>query len=179
MTMPNLLAPGQSAEGLGYTVLTAWDRAITLRDVEWFVANTHLPVVVKGVLSPADAVRVVDAGAKGVIVSNHGGRQLDSAVASIDALPAVAAAVGQRAEVYLDGGIRRGTDVIKALALGAKAVMMGRPVLFGLAVAGEEGVVRVFDLLRHELTVDMILCGVASVTAVPRELVVPVGPLAH
>jgi isopentenyl diphosphate isomerase/L-lactate dehydrogenase-like FMN-dependent dehydrogenase len=97
-------------------------------------------------------------------------------VASLDALPAVAAAVGERAEVFIDGGVRRGTDVIKALALGARAVMIGRPVLYGLAADGEEGVVRIFDLLRQELITDMILCGIGDVTAIPRGIVVPDGP---
>ena len=173
VTMPNLLPLGHSGEGLGYTTLTAWDKAISWRDLEWLVEATHLPVVVKGVLSPIDAVRAIDSGAKGVIVSNHGGRQLDSAVASIDALPAVSDAVGDRAEIYLDGGVRRGTDVIKAMALGARAVMMGRPVLYSLALGGEEGVVRAFGLLRHELTVDMILCGAHNISKIPRDLVVP------
>lgn len=177
MTMPNVLPQEQSASSPAYTALTDWFRAISLRDVEWLVSETRLPVVVKGVLSSIDATQAVASGARGVIVSNHGGRQLDSTVASIDALPAVAAAIGDRAEIYLDGGIRRGTDVLKALALGANAVMIGRPILYGLACGGEEGVVHVFDLLRHELTIDMILCGATDISVVPRDLVLPVGPV--
>jgi 4-hydroxymandelate oxidase len=112
-----------------------------------------------------------------VIVSNHGGRQLDYAVAALDALPAVVAAVGDRAEVLLDGGVRRGTDVLKALALGARAVCLGRPILWGLALDGAAGVARVLDLLREEIALDLLLCGKASVAEVERSLVVPVGPI--
>jgi 4-hydroxymandelate oxidase len=176
VTMPNLIPRSDAGATHTYASLTNWDKAITWRDLEWLVEATTLPVVVKGILSPADALLAVEHGAKGIVVSNHGGRQLDSAVASIDALPAIAAAVGDRGELYLDGGIRRGTDVVKALALGAHAVMIGRPVLFGLAVDGEDGVVRVFDLLRQELVTDLILCGVADVRSVPTSLVVPAGP---
>jgi len=175
VTMPNMLPRDYTGDHLSYSVLTPWDKAISWKDLEWLVGITHLPVIVKGVLSPVDAVKCAELGAKGIIVSNHGGRQLDSAVASIDALPAVAAAVGDRAEVYIDGGIRRGTDVIKALALGARAVMIGRPVLYGLAVDGEDGVVRIFDLLRHELMIDMLLTGCDDVTRIPGAVVVPNG----
>lgn len=177
ITMPNLLPRDHAGGDVSYFVLTAWDKAITWKDVEWLAANTSLPIIVKGLLSAADAHLAVEHGAKGVIVSNHGGRQLDSAVSSIDALPAIADRVGERAEVFLDGGVRRGTDVLKALALGARAVMVGRPVLFSLAAGGEEGVVHMFDLLRHELTIDMILAGVGDVRDVSRELIVRNGPI--
>jgi 4-hydroxymandelate oxidase len=108
-----------------------------------------------------------------VIVSNHGGRQLDSAVASLDALPAVVDAVAGRGDILLDGGIRRGTDVLKALALGARAVLIGRPAYWGLAVGGEAGVRHVLELLRAELALDLMLCGLANPEAVTRELLVP------
>lgn len=176
VTMPNLLPRDHAGESLTYTVLTAWDKAITWRDLEWLVNETRLPVIVKGILAPEDAHLAMEHGAKGVIVSNHGGRQLDSSLASLDALPAVAAVVGDRGEVLLDGGVRRGVDVIKALALGARAVMIGRPVMYGLAADGEEGVVRIFDLLRQELIIDLILCGVADITSICAELVVPDAP---
>jgi 4-hydroxymandelate oxidase len=176
VTMPNLLPPGHVGDSPGYAALSAWDKAITWRDLEWLVGETRLPVVVKGVLAPEDAHLAMEHGAKGVIVSNHGGRQLDGALASLDALPAVAEIVGDRGEVFLDGGVRRGVDVIKALGLGARAVMIGRPVMYGLAADGEEGVVRIFDLLRHELTVDLILAGVADITSIPAGLVVPDAP---
>lgn len=177
ITMPNLIPRDASGLVHAYADLTNWDKAISWRDLDWLVNATSLPVVVKGILSPADALLAVEHGAKGIVVSNHGGRQLDSAVAPIDALPAIAAAVDGRAELYLDGGVRRGTDILKALAFGARAVMIGRPVLYGLAVDGEEGAVRVFDLLRQELITDLILSGVGDVRAVPRDLVVPAGPL--
>jgi 4-hydroxymandelate oxidase len=176
ITMPNLLPANFEGESPSYSTLTAWDKTISWRDLDWLAGQTPLPIVVKGILSPQDALLAAEHGAKAVIVSNHGGRQLDSAVASLDALPAVAAAVGDRVEVLLDGGIRRGTDVIKALALGARAVLAGRPILYGLAADGEEGVVRVFDLLRQELITDMILSGLSDITAIPRGLVVPDGP---
>jgi 4-hydroxymandelate oxidase len=114
----------------------------------------------------------VDHGAEALIVSNHGGRQLDSAIASLDALPGVVEAVGDRAEVLIDGGIRRGTDVLKALALGARATLIGRPVLWGLAVGGEAGATHVLNLLRAELELDLRLCGLKSVADVPRSLLV-------
>ena len=116
-----------------------FDPALTPETIGWLADRSGLPVVVKGVLRADDAIACVDAGASGVVVSNHGGRQLDTVVATADALAEVAGAVGDRAEVYVDGGIRRGTDVLKALALGARAVLIGRPVLWGLAVEGSTG----------------------------------------
>ena len=112
----------------------------------------------------------MDAGAAGIVVSNHGGRQLDTAIPSLEALPGVVEAAGDRALVMLDGGIRRGTDVVKALALGARAVMVGRPVLWGLAVAGEAGVRRVLELLRDELDLAMALAGAASLSDLSPDL---------
>jgi isopentenyl diphosphate isomerase/L-lactate dehydrogenase-like FMN-dependent dehydrogenase len=118
-----------------------------------------------------DAARAVELGAAGVIVSNHGGRQLDSAPATIEVLPRVVEAVGGRAPVLVDGGVRRGTDVVKALALGAKAVLVGRPVLWGLAVAGEDGAYRVLELLKAEFDLAMALCGARTVGEVERGLI--------
>ena len=115
----------------------------------------------------------VDHGAAGIVVSNHGGRQLDTAIASVRALPEVVDAVAGRAEVLLDGGIRRGTDVIKALALGARAVLVGRPVVWGLAAAGEAGARRVLDLLKAEVDLAMALCGCPDVASITRDLVQP------
>jgi 4-hydroxymandelate oxidase len=173
-TMPNLLARVGEADTGNYFALAKWDAAITWTDLEWLVSSTRLPVVVKGVLAAEDARLAVQHGAKAIQVSNHGGRQLDSAIAALDALPAVVEAVGTEAEVLLDGGVRRGTDVLKALALGARAVLIGRPVLYGLATAGEAGVARGLELLRQELVTDMVLCGMADVREVARESVVPV-----
>ena len=118
------------------------DASLDWADLEWLVASTSLPVVVKGVHRPDDAERAVAAGAAGVIVSNHGGRQLDTVPATIEMLPAIVDAVAGRADVLLDSGVRRGTDVVKALALGARAVLIGRPVLWGLATGGADGVSR-------------------------------------
>ena len=130
-----------------------------------------LPVIVKGIVRGDDAARAVEHGAQGIVVSNHGGRQLDSAIPSIMALPDVVDAVANRAEVYVDGGIRRGTDVLKALALGARAVLVGRPVLWGLAVDGERGVQNVLELLRQELDLAMALAGARNVSEITRDLV--------
>jgi 4-hydroxymandelate oxidase len=148
------------------------DPSLTPKDIEWVGSISGLPVVVKGIVRGDDACRAVDHGAAGVVVSNHGGRQLDTAVASIRALPEVADSLQGRAEVYLDGGVRRGTDVLKAIALGARAVFIGRPVIWGLAVNGEDGVVDVLRLLRDELDVAMALAGTPTIGHITRDLVV-------
>jgi 4-hydroxymandelate oxidase len=131
--------------------------------------------LLKGVLHPGDAAMAIEYGTRALLVSNHGGRQLDSAVAALDALPAVVEAVADRAEVIVDGGVRRGTDILKALALGARAVLIGRPVHWGLAVGGEAGVRHVLELLRAELALDLMLCGLASPLEVDGSLIVPAG----
>ena len=146
----------------------------TWRDLEWLVRRSPLDVVVKGVLRGDDAARCVEAGAKAIIVSNHGGRHLDGTVATADALPEVAAAVAGRAELYVDGGIRRGTDIVKALALGARAVLVARPVIWGLALDGAEGVRAVLDHLRAELVRTMALCGAARLDGISADLVAEV-----
>ncbi len=162
--------PGES--GLFAYFLEQINPALTWADLEWLQSLSPLPVVVKGILRGDDAVRAVEHGAKAVIVSNHGGRQLDGAIASIDALSEVVAAVGDKAEVLVDGGIRRGTDVLKALALGAKAVLLGRPVLWGLAVGGEAGVQHAIEILRDELDLAMALSGCAKLQDIDSSLVV-------
>lgn len=149
--------------------------AVTWNDLEWLKSLCPLPLVLKGILRADDAARAVECGAKGIVVSNHGGRQLDGAIASLDALAEVVKAVDGRAEVLLDGGIRRGTDILKALALGAKAVLVGRPVLWGLAVAGEAGVAHVIEILRDELDVAIALSGCASVEKIDSSLLLRVG----
>jgi 4-hydroxymandelate oxidase len=131
-----------------------------------------VPLVLKGILHPEDAVRAADEGIRAIVVSNHGGRVLDGALPTALALPAVAAAVGDRLELLVDGGIRRGADVLRALALGARATVVGRPVLWGLAVAGEAGVTAVLAQVRDELETDAALCGIADVRRVPHDLVV-------
>src|SRR5829696_1120728 len=152
-----------------------FDPTIGWNDLDWLASLAPLPILIKGILHPDDAVRAIDCGAKAILVSNHGGRQLDSAVAALNALPAVVEAVGGRVEVLVDGGVRRGTDVLKALALGARAVLIGRPIHWGLAIDGEAGVRHVLELLRAELALDLMLCGVASPAQVDRSLLVPAG----
>jgi 4-hydroxymandelate oxidase len=149
------------------------DAALNWKDVAWLRSITRLPVLLKGVLAPEDARLAVEHGASGVVVSNHGGRNLDTVPASIEALPAVVKAVGGRIPVLMDGGIRRGTDVIKALALGADAVMIGRPYLHGLAVAGAAGVARVVELLHLELMSAMALMGLTSIAEIDGDALWP------
>jgi 4-hydroxymandelate oxidase len=148
----------------------------TYRDLEWLARRSPVDVLVKGVLRGDEALRCLDAGAKAIIVSNHGGRHLDTTVTTAEALPEVVAAVGERAEIYVDGGIRRGTDIVKALALGARAVLVGRPVLWGLATAGAEGVHAVLAHLRAELVRTMQLCGVARLDAPLTDVIVAPRP---
>ena len=136
--------------------------SVTWRDLEQLVSSCEVPVLVKGVMTAEDALLACEHGARGVVVSNHGGRQLDGVAATIDLLPEVVEAVAGRCEILLDGGVRRGTDVVKALALGAGAVLVGRAFLWGLAVDGERGVKRVLDILRAELSVTLALLGCAS-----------------
>jgi 4-hydroxymandelate oxidase len=145
--------------------------AVTWSDLEWLQSISPLPLVLKGILRGDDAVRAVEYGAKAIVVSNHGGRQLDGAIASLDALTQIVTAVDHRAEVLLDGGIRRGTDILKALALGAKAVLIGRPILWGLAVAGQVGVAHVISLLQDELSIAMALSGCAKLQDIDSSLV--------
>lgn len=142
---------------------------VTWSDLEWLRSITSIPLVVKGILNPQDAARVVDCGCNGIIVSNHGGRSIDTVPAAITALPHVVERVGSRVTVMMDGGIRRGTDVFKAIAFGAKAVFIGRPYLHGLAVGGAAGVVRVMDILRTELEMTMGLTGCRALAEITPE----------
>ena len=165
--LPNIaIAAGVSPEKVASVEFT--DR-LTWPDLEW-LAGFGLPVIVKGILHPDDAKLAIEHGAAGIEVSNHGGRQLDAAIASLDALPAIVDAVAGRVPVLLDGGVRRGTDVLMALALGATAVGIGRPVIWGLAVDGEAGVGSVLDLLTNELENAMALAGAASIADLTPEL---------
>ncbi len=136
--------------------------ALSWKDLEALTVECGVPVLVKGVLTAEDALLAVEHGAAGVVVSNHGGRQLDCSIASAEALPEVVDAVGGRCTVLVDGGIRRGTDVAVALSIGADAVLVGRPALWGLAVGGEAGAQRVLELLRAELELTLVLCGCSS-----------------
>ena len=147
------------------------DPSVTWRDIAWLRSLTSLPLVLKGIMTAEDATLAVENRANGIVVSNHGGRQLDSTLGTLDALPDIVAAVHDRAEVYLDGGIRRGTDVLKALALGARAVFVGRPILWGLALGGADGVRAVLQHLRTELELAMALAGRSDVSRIDRSLI--------
>jgi 4-hydroxymandelate oxidase len=169
---PGVVPPSRGPQPSGTRYSTGrpvedWEVVDRLRE------TTVLPVVVKGVLDPRDAREAVVHGARAVIVSNHGGRQLDRAPSSLAALPSVVRAVGRRAEVYLDGGVRRGSDILIALALGARAVGVGRPPLWALAVAGEAGVERYLSLLATDLASSMLLTGRRSLPEIDRTLVAP------
>lgn len=157
--------------GLAVYVAKAIDPSICWEDIGWLKKHTHLPVIVKGVLNAEDAIQAVNCGVDGILVSNHGARQLDGVPATLTVLEEVVRAVQGSVEVFLDGGVRRGTDVLKALALGARAVFVGRPVLWGLACQGEEGVTELLELLREELRLAMALAGCRRVSEVTRGLV--------
>jgi 4-hydroxymandelate oxidase len=157
--------------GLAAYFSSLLDPTLTWDDLHWLRSLTGLPLIIKGLVRPDDAKRAVAAGADGIVVSNHGGRQLDTAPATIDVLAPIAEAVDGGAEILLDGGIRRGTDVVKALALGAKAVLVGRPILWGLAVAGQAGVAGVLAMLHRELELAMALCGCPTVSHIVPDLV--------
>jgi 4-hydroxymandelate oxidase len=144
---------------------------LNFRDLEWLVQRAGMPVVVKGMLRGDDALRCIEFGAQGVMVSNHGGRHLDTTVTTAEVIAEIAEAVGGKAEVYVDGGIRRGTDIVKALALGARAVLLGRPPLWGLSVAGADGVRAVLQHMHDEMVRAMRLCGAASLAALTPDLV--------
>lgn len=160
---------GQS--GLAAYFATMLDASLDWSDLEWLVSSTSLPVAVKGIHRADDAERAVESGAAGVIVSNHGGRQLDTVPATIEMLPAVAEALGGRADVLLDSGVRRGTDVVKALALGADAVLIGRPILWSLALGGSGGVRDTIEMLVAELREAMTLCGARSLDELSSDLI--------
>jgi 4-hydroxymandelate oxidase len=151
--------PEVSGSGLAAYVRDNFKSDLGFDDLDWLCGSTQLPVVVKGVCRGDDACRATEHGAKAIVVSNHGGRQLDTAPATCEVLPHVVEAAGDLCEIYVDGGIRRGSDVLKAIALGARAVLVGRPILWGLCVAGEEGALQVLEILRRELDEAMLLCG--------------------
>jgi len=144
---------------------------LTWECLSWLRSITSLPILLKGILTAEDALLAIEHGMDGIIVSNHGGRQLDTALASIEALPEIVEAVAGRCEIYCDGGIRRGTDILKALALGARAVLVGRPVLWGLAVNGTEGANDVLEILRKELELAMALSGRPTLNNIDQTLV--------
>ena len=154
-------------------IANQYDLSVNYKDLEWFKTTWGGPLAVKGILTGEDARRACDHGADAIIVSNHGGRQLDGAISAINALPEVVAAVGDRSEVILDGGVRRGSDVIKALCLGAHSCMIGRAWLYGLAAGGEAGVARSLDILIKEIDLAMALLGRTSLSELNRDILVP------
>ncbi len=179
LTVENMLPAGYGdvAQQAGESGLAAYfealiDPSLAWRDIAWLRQQTSLPLLIKGIVRADDARRAVDQGVEGIVVSNHGGRQLDTSIATIDALPAIVEAVQGRLEILLDGGVRRGTDVLKAVALGARAVGIGRPVLWGLAAGGQAGVEDVLSILAEELDLAMALAGAPGVRAITEDLVV-------
>ena len=166
MVEENVRRPGAPAPAL-------LDPSLTWKDVEWLRSFAKVPLLVKGVLNPEDAARAAQSGVAGIIVSNHGARNLDTVPASIQALPRVVERVEGRVPILVDGGIRRGTDVLKALALRANAVLIGRPYMYGLAVGGAEGVTRVIEILRKELEMAMALTGRPTIARIDRSVLWP------
>ncbi|MBX3577538.1 MAG: alpha-hydroxy-acid oxidizing protein [Rhizobiaceae bacterium] len=175
-TFRNIVGHAKSVTDL--KSLSAWtneqfDPALSWDDIKWIKDRWRGKLILKGILDADDAVKAAESGADALIVSNHGGRQLDGAMSSIQALPAIAAAVGDRIEVFMDGGIRSGQDVIKALALGARGVFIGRAFVYGLAAMGEEGVTTALNVIRKELDITMALCGLRDVSDVGPQILVP------
>jgi 4-hydroxymandelate oxidase len=165
--------PKVPGSGLAAYVRENFKSDLGFDDLDWLCGATRLPVVVKGVCRGDDARRAAEHGAKAVVVSNHGGRQLDTAPATCEVLPHVVEAAGDLCEVYVDGGIRRGSDVLKAIALGARAVLLGRPILWGLTVGGEQGATDVLEILRRELDEAMLLCGCTRLDDIDGSLLRP------
>jgi 4-hydroxymandelate oxidase len=172
LTPSNLRGSSLSHHGAGMGQIMSWmlDPSLTWKDVESMTSQVKVPVILKGICRADDALQAVRHGARGVIVSNHGGRQLDGAPATIEALPAVVQAVGGRVPVLVDGGIRRGTDVLKAIASGAAAVLVGRPILWGLATGGESGVTEALEMLRKEFDLAMALSGCTKLDEITPDL---------
>jgi L-lactate dehydrogenase (cytochrome) len=169
-TIAAAVQPGASHSDMLAWIGSNFDRGLTWRDIEWIRAQWDRPILLKGVLDPEDAREAARAGVQGVVVSNHGGRQLDGVSSTISALPRIAEAVGGELEIFVDGGVRSGLDALKALALGARACFIGRPWAYALAAAGTAGVARLLQIMRAELEVAMILTGCASARQAGREL---------
>jgi len=169
--LPNVVIPGQGPVPLIDVSAALASAAVTWEDLRWIREAWPGPIIIKGVLTGDDARRAIDEGAAAIVVSNHGGRQLDSVPASLRALPEVVAAVNGQAEVLMDGGIRRGSDIVKAICLGARAVLIGRAYAYGLAAGGESGVARAIAILRADLERTLKLLGCTSITALDRSYV--------
>ena len=169
---------GHASDVSDMSSLSSWtsqqfDPALSWDDVAWIKQRWGGKLIIKGIMDPEDARLAVDSGADALIVSNHGGRQLDGAQSSIEALPAIVDEVGQRIEVHMDGGVRSGQDVIRAVALGAKGVYIGRPFLYGLGAMGESGVTKCLEIIRNELDLTMAFCGLRDIQQVDRKILLP------
>lgn len=162
----------QGGSGINEYISEQLDPALSWDDVKWLLGFTKLPVIVKGILTREDAIIAADMGVQGIFVSNHGARQIDSVPASIEALPEIVQAVGGRVEIFMDGGITQGTDVFKALALGARMVFFGRPAVWGLAVNGQQGVEQVLEIFRKELDLTMALAGCRTIADITKQYVI-------
>ncbi|KAK0179654.1 hypothetical protein PV327_005388 [Microctonus hyperodae] len=162
----------KAGSGLNEYVTNLFDDSLSWQDIDWLISITQLPIIVKGILTAEDALLAADKGVKAIIVSNHGARQIDGTPATIDVLPEIVKVVGGRVEIYLDGGIRQGTDVFKALALGAKMVFIGRPMIWGLAQGGEKGAKAVLELMKKDIDQTFALTGCRSVADITRNMVV-------
>ncbi|XP_043255327.1 peroxisomal (S)-2-hydroxy-acid oxidase GLO5 [Colletes gigas] len=169
--MSNRVNTTESGSGLNEYVASLFDASLSWEDIKWVKSNTKLPIVLKGILTPEDALLAIESGVQAIIVSNHGARQVDSIPASIEALPEIVKAVNDKVEVYMDGGVRQGIDVFKALALGAKMVFVGRPMLWGLAYSGTEGAKHILELFRKEIDLTFALTGCRLVKDVNRDMV--------
>jgi L-lactate dehydrogenase (cytochrome) len=171
MKFPNVVVPGKGPMLYADVTAALEHSVVTWKDLEWIRQAWNRPIVIKGIHTAEDALRAVDVGAEGLVVSNHGGRQLDSVAPTLRVLPEVVASVGDRMEVLLDGGIRRGSDIVKALCLGARALMIGRAYAYGLGAAGGAGVSRAIEILRADLVRTLKLLGCASVAELDRSYV--------
>ncbi len=173
MTFGNYVRPGEATDlaTLAGRMGDLLDPGMSWADVEWLRGIWKKPLLIKGILHPEDAAKTIDLGIDGLIVSNHGGRQLDGAIPSVHALPAVLETVKGRVPVLTDGGIRRGADVLKALALGATACLVGRPQLWGVSVAGQAGVERMLDIYYREIDMAMGLCGASNISEISQDLI--------
>ena len=174
-TFGNIVGHVKGVEDMG--AIAAWtaeqfDPCLNWRDIEWIKRRWGGKIILKGIMDPEDARLAVDSGADALIVSNHGGRQLDGAESSIKALPAIVAAVGRQIEVHLDSGVRSGQDVLRAIALGAKGTYIGRPMLYGLGAMGEAGVTRALEIIQNELVLTMAFCGKTSIESIDESILI-------
>ena len=173
MTFGNYVRPGQASDlsALAAQMTELLDPGMTWADVEWLRKIWKKPLLIKGILHPDDAAKAIELGVDGIIVSNHGGRQLEGAISSINALTDVIDQVDGQVPILMDGGIRRGSDVVKALALGATACLVGRPQLWGVATAGQAGVERILDIYKREIDMAMGLCGASDISEITTDLI--------